>query len=182
MFRLSRVCILALLPALAIAASAPVLAQDSPAAQLRGVLLDAEGLPASGYQLGLKSPSGDLYLAPPTGADGAFALDAIPPGSYEVVAFSPDGEEFPVLGGGIVLEPGKVERLEIRLKPTGYPPGRPPEPEPVSEKEPDRGGWFSRMWNSGPGGKAGIVAIVVGAGWGVVELVDDDEKDRSPSN
>ena len=150
--------------------------QTPPAAQLRGVLLNAERMPATGFQLGLKSTAGDLYLAPPTGADGSFALDGLPAGPYQVVAFSPDGEEFPVVGGEIELRPGAVERLEIRLRAAGHSPGRPPEGAGPAGAAQRGGSWFSRLWHSGAGGKAGLLAIVVGGSYGVFELLDDDDK------
>lgn len=155
--------------------------QTPPAAQLRGVLLNAEGLPASGFQLGLKSRAGDLYLAPPTGVDGSFAIEGLPAGPYQVVAFAPDGTEFPVVGGEIELAAGAVERLEIRLRATGHSPGRPPEAAPPETPRPGGGNWFSRLWNSGPGGKAGLIAIVVGGGYGIFELVDDDDDSNAAS-
>ncbi len=161
--------VMVLFPAATLAFQAP------PAAQLRGVLLNAEGLPASGFQLGLKSRAGDLYLAPPTGADGSFAIDGLPAGPYQVVAFAPDGTEFPVVGGEIELRAGAVERLEIRLRATGHSPGRPPDASPPGAPGAKGGNWFSRLWHSGPGGKAGLIAIVVGGGYGIFELVDDDD-------
>ncbi|UCF69049.1 MAG: carboxypeptidase regulatory-like domain-containing protein [Acidobacteriota bacterium] len=154
----------------------PTIAQQA-ASQLRGVLLEQEGLPAVSYQIGLKSETGDLFLSPPTKADGSFTIANIPAGSYKLVAFDPTGAEFPVLGPELVLEPGQTQRLELRLSGPGQTPGRVIEPV-AAEAD---GNWFSRLWNRGVGGKVAIFAMVVGGAWGTYELIDDDEATKSPS-
>ncbi len=95
----------------------PVTALTQPAttAVVRGVLLDTSGLPAQGFQLGLKTTDGNLFLSQPTGADGAFAIEGLPPATYQLAAFAPDGGEIPVIAKPVALSAGQQERVEIRL-------------------------------------------------------------------
>lgn len=93
-------------------------------AQVRGVLLDSQGLPAKGYQIALKDKVGNLFMSGPSGADGAFAVNAVPPSTYRLTAFAPDGTEFPVLSKEVALKAGQMERVEIRLSGKGAAPGR----------------------------------------------------------
>jgi len=107
--------------------AAPILAQQRPLrtpGEIRGVLLDAEGLPAEGHQVGARSAAGDLFLSPRTGRDGAFVLTGLPPGEYRLVAFTPDGAELPLSPGDVKLGPGKTARLELRVSGEAGPPGR----------------------------------------------------------
>ncbi len=118
---LSLVLVFAL--ALPISAMAAAPAGSPNAAEVRGVLLSADGTPAIGYQIGLRSKTGDLFLSAPTGADGAFAVETLPPDGYRVVAFAPDGAEFPVLGREVALKAGQAERIEARLGAKAVSPG-----------------------------------------------------------
>ncbi len=150
-------------------------------AQLRGVLLDAEGMPARGYQVGLRSASGDLFLSTATGPDGTFVVQIVPPGKYELVAFGPDGSEFPVLSKPVVLKEGQVVRTEIRIGARGFAPGHAPAGEAAGKGAAAAGagataggalasGWLPR-------------AVVVGGALAVSALDDDDgnEPAASPS-
>jgi hypothetical protein len=157
------------------------LAQPAPggeaAAQLRGVLLTAEGLPAVGYQIGLKSTEGDLFLSPPTAKDGGFALELVPPGSYSVVAFGPNGAEYPVLGREIALTAGQVERLELRIAEQGLPPGRTAE-EVEALRERTGSGKLAALT-----GKTKVIVVVAGiaaAAGLAIALSDDDDDDEPP--
>ena len=141
-------------------------------AQIRGVLLDWEGMPAQGYQVALRSKAGDLFISAPSGIDGAFVIDQLPPGVYRMAAFAPDGAEFPVLAKDINLAAGQVERLEIRLAKKGGAPGR-AETSPTKEAA------------AKPGKKGGlstgaIVGIVVAGVAAVGLLVSSGGNDETP--
>ncbi len=140
-----------------------VLAAGEPApAQLRGVLLDSQGLPAKGYQIGLRTANGDLFTSGATAADGTFAVTGLPADTYRIVAFAPDGTEFPVLSKEVKLTTGQVERVEIRMAEKGTAPGR-----PASAADAAKGGTAAKagLWSS-TAFKVGIVvagALAVGA-------------------
>jgi hypothetical protein len=104
----------ALLSMLAVLLPTVSLAQ-APTAEVRGVLLDTAGAPAKGYQIGLKTADGNLFLSKATPADGTFVIDGLPPATYQLVAFAPDGGEVPVLAKQVALTGGQKERVEIRL-------------------------------------------------------------------
>ena len=137
-------------------------------AQVRGVLLDNQGLPAAGYQLGLQSPDGDLFISAPTGPDGAFAIEAIPTGTYRLVALAPDGSEFPVLSKNLTLKQGQVERLELKLGRASRMPGS----TLVGESSTGEGMSF---WKT----TTGKIAVVVGgtAALGLALFTDGDDDD-----
>lgn len=160
--------------------TATVLAAEEGLAQIRGVLLDQQGLPAVGHQVGLKSGAGDLMLSPPTGQDGHFVLTNLPPGQYELVAFDPDGAQFPVVSDPVTLEPGQIERIEVRIAGPAQPPGRTPSPEPAPAPAGSGGlsGWFSGLSTLG---KVGVVVAGAGAiALGVSAFDDDDDEPASP--
>jgi hypothetical protein len=165
---------LALSPSLALAQTS-----DMQLAQVRGVLLDAEGLPAEGYQLGVKGEAGDLFLSPATAQDGSFVVQALPPGRYTMVAYAPDGTEYPVLGRAVELSPGQVERVELRLGEVGGPPGRDPEAlRGARQAEEEVAGSF---WSS----RTGKIVLVTGGVFAAALLVsaaddDDDDDGQSP--
>ncbi len=159
-------------------------------AQLRGVLLDAEGMPAHGYQVGLRNADGDLFLSTATGPDGSFAVQIVPPGKYELVAFAPDGSEFPVLSKPVTLKEGQVARLEIRLGAKGFAPGHAPARAAAAA---GKGGGAAA---AGAGGTTAAaagalaswwlpLAVVVGGAFAVNSLDDNDpgpEPEASPSS
>lgn len=160
----------------------PVLAATPKApsgAQIRGVLLDQNGLPAVGYQVGLKTKTGDLTLAAPTGADGTFTLEGLPPDTYRLVAFGPDGAEFPVLAREVTLKPGQVERMEIRISGKAVPPGKGDGAglKPVSKAS-------GKGWKGWMGSSVGKVALVIGGAFAIGALAtaasDDDDEDNGP--
>ncbi len=162
-------------------AAAPATPPSPTSAQVRGVLLDADGLPASAHQIGLKSAQGDLFLSPPTGPDGAFALELIPPGRYRLVAFAPDGAEFPVLGQEVELKPGQVERVELRIAGDAKAPGRDTSQlDETRESTSSRRGGF---WQT----RTGRIVLIAGGVFATGVLVatldddDDDEPATSPS-
>src|SRR5579875_440007 len=78
-----------------------------------GVLLDSGGNPVAGATVKLDSPSGNLDYAARTSEDGAFSLDHIVPGSYEVYAVK-DGKtwETPTL---LVIKDGLSLTAALRL-------------------------------------------------------------------
>ncbi len=154
--------------------AAPILAQQPAAREpgaLRGVLLDAEGLPAEGYQIGARSAAGDLFLSPRTGADGAFALTGLPSGTYQIVAFAPDGSEFPLSSGTIAIAPGTVERLELRITGKGGPPGRAAADVQKVREASRAGGGF---WKTRAGRLVMIGGGVLAAAL-LYDAIDDDE-------
>jgi len=144
-------------------------AQEQGLAQIRGVLLDAEGMPAVGHQLGLKSATGDLMLSAPAGADGQFVLSQLPPGRYEIVAYDADGAEYPIVSDEVALEPGQIARIEVRIAGAPHPPGR---VRPAAQA-------------SSGGGFRGLpmltkVGIVVGGAFAIALALDSDD-DPAPS-
>lgn len=105
----------ALLSVLAFFVPTVSLAQTAGTAEVRGVLLDTAGAPAKGYQIGLKTTDGNLFLSKATPTDGTFVIDGLPPATYQLVAFAPDGGEVPVVAKQVALAGGQKERVEIRL-------------------------------------------------------------------
>ena len=105
----------ALFTLLAIALPTTLLAQAAGTGEVRGVLLDTAGLPAKGYQIGLKTPDGNLFLSKATAADGTFVVSGLPPATYQFVAFAPDGGELAVAPRQTTLAAGQKERTELRL-------------------------------------------------------------------
>ncbi|NJN65183.1 MAG: carboxypeptidase regulatory-like domain-containing protein [Acidobacteria bacterium] len=162
---------LALAPTLSLAA-----AVETSTAQVRGTLLTKEGLPAAAHQIGLKSSTGDLFLSPPTGPDGSFAIELLPPGKYELVALSPDGAQFPVLGRQVELKAGQVERVELRLSDEEIAPGRTDE-ELASTRDATssrkRAGFFQSRT-----GRIVLVAGGIFAAALIVSALDDDDDDE----
>lgn len=165
----------ALWAALALLCSPAAFAADTTDgfAQVRGVLLDAEGLPAVEYQLALRSTAGDLFLSSPTARDGSFIIDEIVPGEYRLVAFGPHGVEYPVASKPVMLAPGQVERTEVRIGGEGVVPGRthPADAESTAGGAVGRSFWASKGW---------IIAVAVGGAFAVVNWLDDDSP-REPS-
>ncbi|MFN7967522.1 MAG: carboxypeptidase-like regulatory domain-containing protein [Acidobacteriota bacterium] len=167
------------LPLTAIAAPPAAAANAS---EVRGVLLSADGTPALGFQIGLRSKTGDLFLSAPTGADGAFAVESLPPDTYRVVAFAPDGAEFPVLGREVALKAGQVERIEARLAEKSISPGS---LQGASDKGAAAGTTskkrgFAGFWGT-TGGK---IAVIVGGAFAVGLIASsggDNNKERNPS-
>jgi hypothetical protein len=156
-----------------LASPASVLAAEEGLAQIRGVLLDREGMPAVGHQIGVKSGTGDLMLSAPTGADGHFVVSQLPPGKYELVAIDPDGAQYPVASAEVTLQPGQIARLEVRIAGGAQPPGRTRSAGPVQESD-GAFAWFRELPMVA---KAGIV--VAGA-FAVAVAVDDDDDDAGP--
>ncbi len=159
-----------------LASSTPILANEI-FAQVRGVLLTEDGLPAAGYQVGLKNVSGDLFLSAPAGSDGHFELIQLPPDRYRMVAFDPQGVEFPLISHELTLQGGQVERIEIRIASKGTPPGRGGRAAPASSGNGLRG-W----WRAFPlAGKIGVVAV---GAFAVYQVVDDSASSApvSPSS
>lgn len=177
---LSLVLVFAL--ALPLSAMAATSAGSPNAAEVRGVLLSADGTPAVGYQIGLRSKSGDLFLSAPTGADGAFAVETLPPDAYRVVAFAPDGAEFPVLGREVALKAGQVERIEARLGGKAVSPGSMQSSGAkgaAAGKNAGGGRGIAAFWGTTGGKVAIIVGGIFAAGLVVNALSDDDDKKKN---
>lgn len=150
------------------------LAEGGTPAQLRGVLLTEQGLPAVGYQVGLRRDNGDFFLSASTTSDGHFELTSLPPGSYELVAFDPEGAEFPVLSEKVVLSPGAVERMEVRISSKATPPGRSAPPA----KSAGQGSKLGLWWRGLP--TAAKIGIVTVGAFAVYQVVDNSGS-SSPS-
>ncbi|GAB4371935.1 MAG: hypothetical protein Kow0062_07910 [Acidobacteriota bacterium] len=164
----------AALAALALVA-APICAQPAGATTpgaLRGVLLDAEGLPAEAHQVGARSAAGDLFLSPPTGPDGSFALTGLPPGEYRLVAFGPDGTEYPLAPASVEVGAGQAVRLELRLAGAAGPPGR--TAEGVGRVRSQTRGGGPSFWSTRTGRLVLIGGGVVAAAL-LYSATDDDE-------
>jgi hypothetical protein len=163
-----------LLAAPAAAATAPPAAAPAGKglAQVRGVLLDPEGMPAQGYQVALRGKAGDLFISAPSGVDGAFVIDQLPPGAYRMAAFAPDGAEFPVLAKEISLSAGQVERIEIQLAKKGFAPGR--------AETPPAGETAAKPGKKGGLSKGAIIGIVVGGVAAVALVLSGGGGDETP--
>lgn len=172
------------LPPAALAAPA---ATSPTTAEVRGVLLNMDGTPAAGYQLGLRSKSGDLFLSAPAGADGAFAIEGLPPDSYRVVAFSPNGSEFPVLGREVELKAGQVERIEAKLGvkviAPGSAEGKAAATTTKTASAGAKGKGFAGFWATTTGKVVIIVGglFAVGAAASALSGNDDNNNDNNPS-
>ena len=169
----------ALLTLLALVIPTAALAQAPGAAEVRGVLLDTGGLPAKGYQIGLRTADGNLFLSKATPADGTFVIDGLPPATYQLVAFAPDGGEVPVVAKQMALASGQKERVEIRLaSDKAQVAGRVPA-EAAATGSSASSATFS--WKA-----LGIAAVAIAGGfaigyWAFEDDDDDVERSASPS-
>ena len=167
----------ALLTLFAILVPTATLAQATGTAEVRGVLLDTGGLPAKGFQIGLKTPDGNLFLSKATLADGTFVVDGLPPATYQLVAFAPDGGEVPVVAKQMALAAGQKERVEIRLaSDKAQVAGRPPAGEAAAGAQASSA-TFS--WKA-----LGYSALAIAGGFAIGYWVfedDDDDVERSAS-
>jgi hypothetical protein len=162
----------ALLSLFAILVPTATLAQATATAEVRGVLLDTGGLPAKGYQIGLKTSDGNLFLSKATPADGTFVIDGLPPATFQLVAFAPDGGEVPVVAKQMALAAGQKERVEIRLaSDKALVAGRPPA-EAAAAGASTASSTFS--WKA-----LGYAALAIVGGFAIGEWVinDDDDND-----
>jgi hypothetical protein len=150
-------------------------ASTAVAAEVRGTLLLADGKPAIGYQVGLRGKSGDLFISPATGADGSFAITSIPPDTYQLVAFAPDGAEFPVLGKEVALTAGQIERTELRIGGKASPPGSGLSAEQATPATNSKGGGKSWFRHTG----VQVAVAVVGA-FALASLFNDDDDKNEP--
>jgi len=160
---------------LLLAPAGVVLAEGGAPAQLRGVLLTEQGLPAVGYQVGLRRDNGDFFLSATTTADGHFGLTSLPPGSYELVAFDPEGAEFPVLSAEIVLNPGAVERMELRISSKATPPGR----SAPHSRAAGRGSKLALWWKGLP--TAAKIGIVTVGAFALYQVLDSSDNNSRPA-
>lgn len=150
----------------------PLLAASPSTATVRGVLLTKDGLPAEGYQIGLKSAAGDLFLSAPTRADGSFAVELLPPGRYRLVAFAPDGAEFPVMSKEVRLRAGDVERVEVRVS-----------GEPRVPGSADRAAAASEATKTGGGTRPWMIGVAIGGLFGLgLILASNDDGSSSPAS
>jgi len=162
----------ALLTLLAIVLPTTLLAQANGTAEVRGVLLDTGGLPAKGYQIGLKTPDGNLFLSKATAADGTFVVGGLPPATYQLVAFAPDGGELPVIAKQVALAAGQKERVEIRLaSDKAEVAGRVPTGEAAAAGSSAAGSTFS--WSALGIAAVATVGIFALGTW----VIDDDNND-----
>ena len=156
--------VLSLLLVLGLSLPLGALAQAPAPGQLRGVLLDGEGLPAEGYQVSAKAANGDLFNSTMSAADGSFVVPGMPAGEYTLVAIAPDGSEYPVIGGPIKIGAGETQRLELRIADIGMAPGRDADAvrgiQEGTDSERRRGGF----WQSRTGRVVLIVGGIAGAG------------------
>ncbi len=168
----------ALLALLAITLPTALLAQANGTAEVRGVLLDTAGLPAKGYQIGLKTPDGNLFLSKATAADGTFVVGGLPPATYQLAAFAPDGGELAVVAKQVALAAGQKERVEIRLaSDKAQVAGRVPAGDPAAAgSSAAAGSTFS--WSAlGIAAVATVGVFAIGA-W----VINDDDNDVERDN
>jgi hypothetical protein len=160
----------ALLLLLTLALPNAALAQATGAAELRGTLFDAAGRPAEGYQVALKTADGKLVRSKPTPADGSFAMAGLPPETYQLTAFAPNGREIPVIAKAVTLAAGQKERTEIRL--TSDKPVAAAAPAGSTAAGATTGG-ASFSWKP-----LVIAAVAIGGTFALGEwLIDDDDDD-----
>lgn len=174
--RLTAVSVILVLATFPILAQQPALRTPG---EVRGVLLDAEGLPAEAHQLGARSAAGDLFLSPRTGKDGVFALTGLPPGEYRLVAFAPDGTELPLSPGQVRLEAGKTVRLELRVSGKAGPPGR--TAEDVGRVRAETTSGQGSFWTTRSGRLVMIGGGIVAAALIYSAVDDDNPKSVSPA-
>lgn len=160
----------ALMTLFALLVPTALLAQAAGTAEVRGVLLDTGGLPAQGYQIGLRTADGNLFLSKATPADGTFVIEGLPPATYQLVAFAPDGGELPVVAKQVTLAAGQKERVEIRLasdkaQVAGRVPG-----EAAAGGAASSSPTFS--WKA-----LGIAAVAIGGAFAIGYWVFDDDDD-----
>lgn len=179
---LRRPLALALIAALSLPAVAAPKAPSPEAAEVRGVLLSKDGTPAVGYQVGLKSKSGDLFMSAPTGADGTFSVEQLPPDYYRLVAMAPDGAELPILGREVNLKGGQIERVELRLGDKAQPAGTDGGGSPATETGAAGGSKMGKAWSWFKTHRAAQVVVAVVGAFAIYELVKSDDNNKNNNN
>ncbi len=96
----------------------PTLAAASELGTVSGVVRDPAGARVPGVALALVSPQGAIAAATGSDAEGTFRLEAVPPGSYVLVARSPG---FAPRRLAVRVEAGRpVESLSVGLQPEAF--------------------------------------------------------------
>jgi len=97
-------------------------AQDAPGAPgapgaIRGSIQDANGQPLTGYRVKVTDAEGKVYESEPTGPDGKFEIQGLPPGTYIYSILDPQGGLIQVKMPPVVLEAGMVVSRPIAIVP-----------------------------------------------------------------
>jgi hemoglobin/transferrin/lactoferrin receptor protein len=86
--------------------------------RVAGAVSDPAGVPVAGAAVALLSPQGAIVASTRSGADGAFRLEAVPPGSYVLATGSPG---FATRRLVVRVEAGRaVESLAVGLQPEAF--------------------------------------------------------------
>ncbi len=132
----SRLAALASVPLLA---GAPLVRAADPG-RVTGTVSDPSGAPVPGAVVALLSPQGAITASTRSGPDGAFRLEAVPPGSYVLATGSPG---FATQRLAVRVEAGRsAESLSVGLQPEAFrdevtvtaTPGRAAAPEDVAQR------------------------------------------------
>ena len=97
------------MPVLAAAPGAP--------GAIRGSIQDANGQPMTGYRVKVTDAEGKVYESEPTGPDGKFEIQGLPPGTYIYSILDPQGGLIQVKMPPVVLEAGMVVSRPIAIVP-----------------------------------------------------------------
>ena len=141
----------------------PVSAVEEPATLRGAVVSIVDEAPLVGVRLHVGDPkSGRVFTSEPTGTDGGFRLEHLPPATYEVAVQT--GDALFIAGSAIRLAPGQVRGIDVALNPQMA-----DDPQTAGKPQPAKGS----LW-SNPATAALIVlgaAVVLGV---VIDEATDD--------
>ena len=151
----------------------PVLASDT-GARLEGIVVGVEGRPAAGATVYLIDQSGNALAEATTSEDGIYSFPNVPAGEYGMGIQTEDGTIAPVASASLELSNGKLARRDLKLVETD-----------ASQFERAAASYGFGSWWAGlsGGAKFGAIVAFVAVGYGLYEVVsDDDEAPASPTN
>lgn len=145
----------------------------SPGGAIDGILLATGGEPASGWEVLLLNPEGDLVARSATTTAGSYEFTGLPAGRYRLGLRDEAGNVAPVAAPATVLATGACVRQDVRLAPTT---GARIAPAVYGARADS---WWSRQTRNQK--ILTVVGIVVGAGavWAIYDAVTNDEKPAS---
>lgn len=152
------------------AAPASILAADAPA-RLEGLVVGADGRPATGHAVLLVADDGGVAARATSGDDGVYRFAEVEPGRYGLGLELPDGTAAPVVGVDADLEAGQLARRDLRLAPA----------DGLVDLAPAQSHGGLILWWVGlsPAAKAAVVVGGLGGAWLLYEELDDDDEDTA---